>query len=113
MLRRLFEELDTTPGQEREIRAALDDVMISAANLKDRIQDSRADLGKAFGGEAFDEEIMAELLTQHDEPLDELRRAAVGGLARVHAALDPEQRQRLAHWLKRSRPWGGPYRCPA
>jgi len=113
MLRRLFEELDTTPGQEREIRAAVDDVTAAAGNLKDRLFDSRADLGKAFGTEAFDEETMAELLTRHDEPLDELRRAVVGGLARVHAALDPEQRQRLAHWLQRTRRWGGPYRSPA
>jgi hypothetical protein len=113
LLRRLFEELDTTPGQEKEIRRAVDEVTEAAEGLKDRLYDTRNDLGKALRGEVFDEALMTELWTRHDEPIDELRKAVVGALGRIHGALDDDQRKRLASWLQRRRPWGGPYRSCA
>jgi Spy/CpxP family protein refolding chaperone len=113
MLRRLFERLDTTPGQEKVIRNAVDEVTGAGAALKDDLHGARQDVGKAFRQEDFNAEVMAELLTRHDDAIDELRRATVGSLAKIHDTLDPEQRQLLADWLSRRSPWHGPYRSYA
>lgn len=110
-LRGLFTRLDTTPGQEKEIQAAIDEVMDAGRALKNDVKDSRREVAGAFRGDDFDEELMASLLTRHDERIDELRRAMVSGLARIHATLDPDQRKHLARMLERGPGWGGgPYR---
>jgi Spy/CpxP family protein refolding chaperone len=112
-LRRMFERLDTTPGQEKEIKRAVDEVMDAARALKDDLGDTREQVGKAFEGESFDVETMADLLTKNDEKLDAARKAIVGALARVHETLDADQRGRLADFLRRGPRWGGPYRSYA
>ena len=117
-LRRVFEELDTTPGQEKEIRAAIDEVMEAGHKVKDGFFDTRGELGKIFRNDELDETILGSVLSHQDAAIDELRGAMVGAMARIHAALDPEQRARLARWLERGsrwgrRGWGGPYRAHA
>jgi hypothetical protein len=111
MLRRLFEELDTTPGQERVIREAADDLRKAAGNMRDGLFDAKGDVARAFRSESFDETVMADILGQYDERLDALRGSFVGALAKVHGALDADQRDQLARWLGRARRWGGPYRA--
>ncbi len=112
-LRGVFEHLDTTPGQEKEIKRAVNEVKDAASALKDDLQATRRDVASALESDSFDADAMAELLTRHDDKLDELRRAMVGGLARIHAALDEEQRKELARFLQRRRWHGGPYRTHA
>ncbi|MEQ9324998.1 MAG: periplasmic heavy metal sensor [Polyangiaceae bacterium] len=117
-LRGVFEELDTTPGQEKEIRAAIEEVMDAGGKLKAGFSDTRSELGKVFRSEELDETILGTVLSHQDAALDEMRGAMVGALARIHAALDPEQRARLARWLERGsrfgrHGWGGPYRAHA
>lgn len=113
-LRGVFERLDTSPGQEKEIKKAVNEVKDAASALKDDLHATRQDVANAFKSDSFDADSMAELLTRHDGKLDELRRAVVGGLARIHAALDEEQRQELARVLSRRGRWhGGPYRSHA
>jgi Spy/CpxP family protein refolding chaperone len=110
-LRGIFEHLETTPGQEKEIKAVIDEVMEAASRLKTDLHGTRGDVGKAFRGDDFNEELMATLLTRHDERIDELRKTIVGGLARIHAALDPDQRKVLARFIENGPRWaGGPYR---
>lgn len=113
MLRWLFERLDTTPGQEKVIRSAVDELFAKARDFKKTVQDSRGDVARAFRAEDFDAEVMGDVFARQDGAIDELRKAAVGTLARVHDALDPEQRARLAELLESmpGRSWrGGPYR---
>jgi Spy/CpxP family protein refolding chaperone len=112
-LRHMFERLDTTPGQEKEIKRAVDEVMDAARALKDDLGDTREQVGKAFESDSFDAETMADLLTRNDDKLDGVRKAIVGALARVHETLDAEQRERLAHFLRRGPRWRGPYRSYA
>jgi Spy/CpxP family protein refolding chaperone len=110
-LRRMFQGLDTTPGQEKEIKRAADEVIEAAHALKDDLNDTRGDVGRAFKSDVFDEDTMADLLTRNDEKLDELRKAFVGSLARVHETLDSDQRAQLARILQRGPRWGGgPFR---
>jgi Spy/CpxP family protein refolding chaperone len=110
-LHAIFDRLDTSPGQEKEIRAAADEVRRAGQALKDELSESRGDLARAFRSEAFDESLAAALLARHDARVDELRQSLVGALARVHATLEPTQREDLARFISRGpRPWGGPYR---
>jgi hypothetical protein len=106
VLRFLFEALDTSPGQEKEIRSAADEFFDQARSMRRDVREWRADVAKAVSGEFFDETTMGELFARQDDGLDKLRRSVVGGLARVHAVLDENQRKRLAELVER-----GPYRA--
>ncbi len=110
-MRHLFERLDTSPGQEKEVKAAVGEVMDAGRALKRDLKGSRTEVAEAFRTEDFNEELMATLLTRHDDGIDEVRKAVVMGLARVHATLDPDQRKHLARLLERGPGWrGNPYR---
>ena len=92
--------------------------MDAGGKLKAGFSDTRSELGKVFRSEELDETILGTVLSHQDAALDEMRGAMVGALARIHAALDPEQRARLARWLERGsrfgrHGWGGPYRAHA
>lgn len=109
----LFEAIEASPGQRRTIQGAVEEVIEAGSKLKEQLASSRKDVAEAFRGESFDENIMADLLTRHDDGIDELRKAMVGALAKIHAELDPEQRERIARWLSRGPGFGpgfGPYR---
>jgi hypothetical protein len=115
MLRWIYERLDTTPGQEKVIRSAVEEVMDKAREAKQTIKDSRGDVARAFRADDFNAEILGDVFSRHDGALDELRKTAVGALAKVHDVLDERQRARLAELLESmpGRRWGGPYRSGA
>jgi hypothetical protein len=114
MLRWLFERLDTTPGQEKVMRSAADELWETIGSFKRTVDDSRRDVARAFRADDFNAEILGDVFSRHDTAMDELRKAAVGALARVHEVLDPHQRARLAELIESmpGRRWsrGGPYR---
>lgn len=115
-LRGLFERLDTTPGQEKVIKQAVEEVFASSAKLRGELDQTRKDLAGAMRSGSIDETVMGELFARHDEKLREVRQAWVGALAKVHEALDEGQRKQLADLLdagfggRFGGGWGGPYR---
>lgn len=109
-LRRMFERLDTSPGQEKTIRNAVDEFHDEALAAKEEFGKTRHDIGRAFSGDYFDESVMGATFARHDDTITRVRMASVGLLGKVHEALDAEQRKLLARFLERGRPWGGPYR---
>jgi hypothetical protein len=118
-LRALFSRLDTTPGQEKEIRGAIEEFQKTAYEAKDEIKGSREDLAKAIGGEVFDEIAIGEANVRADATTRKVKDALEGALRKVHAVLDPKQRERLAELISKGpgfgRRWGGggggrPYR---
>ena len=108
----LFDRLETTPGQEKEIRGAIDDLFEKAGELKREGRSSRNDVAKLLRTESLDETILGELFTRHDDRLRDLQKAFADALGRVHQSLDPEQRERLATILEGEHgpSFGGPYR---
>ncbi len=102
VLRRLFEVLDTTPGQEKVIAAALEEMRETMAKHRGEVRKSREDLAKAMRSPSFDETVMGELFARHDTAIEAMRRAAVGSMAKVHEALDERQRARLADLIEES-----------
>jgi len=105
-LRRVFQALDTTPGQEKAIRAAVDELLDVTSKHRGELQKSREDIARAMRSPSFDETVMGELFARHDASLDALRKAVVGALAKTHEALDEEQRKRLANMIERAGGFG-------
>lgn len=109
----VFDKLETTPNQEKEIGSAIDELFEKAHDLRREGKTSRDDVAKLLRTESLDETLLGELFARHDERLREMQKAFAGTLGRVHLALDSGQRERLASLLE-SAPgggtWGGPYR---
>lgn len=112
-LRGLFERLDTTPGQEKVIIAAIDEMRDAGENLRGEIRKTREDVAKAARSPSFDETVMGEAFARHDQALESMRKAAVGAMAKIHAVLDEQQREKLADIIESGPPFFGgfgPYR---
>lgn len=105
----LADRLDASPEQERVIHDVAWELFRDLRSLGDEAKSTRSDLGAAFGTERLDEERMGELFARHDELLERARKVFVGALARVHDALDPQQREQLSRLMGR-RAGFGPYR---
>jgi uncharacterized membrane protein len=108
--------LDLTPAQEKVVRAEVEKVRDKARGLKEEGQVSRGDMARAIRGDSFEEGALADMFVRHDDRMHDLRGEVAGALGRIHAALDPEQRERLADLLEEG-PRGlwrdmrrGPYR---
>ena len=116
-LRGLFARLDTTPGQEREIRAAIEEFQTAARAAKDGLRTVRGDLARAVRGESFDEVAAGEASVRANVATSAIKDALEASLKRVHAVLDAHQRERLAELLEEGpgfgRRWGNPYRDAA
>ncbi|HUS63430.1 MAG TPA: periplasmic heavy metal sensor [Kofleriaceae bacterium] len=108
--------LDLTPAQEKVVRAEVEKVRDKARALKEEAAASRGDMARSIRGESFEEGALADMFVRHDDRMHDLRGEVAGALGRIHAALDPEQRERLASLLEEG-PRGlwremrrGPYR---
>ena len=113
-LRAIFARLDTTPGQEREIRSAVEEFQSQAWSTKDGLKGAREHLAKAVGAVEFDESALASASATAEDATGKVKEALAAALRRIHAILDPRQRERLAEILARGPRgrggWGGPYR---
>lgn len=101
--RLLFEVLDTTPGQEKVIAQAADNVLDAMDGAGDELQAARKELAAAIGGDVLDE---AALRAALDRALGVAQKATTEltqVLPAVHAALDGQQRKRLAELIAEGR----------
>ncbi|MBW2462634.1 MAG: hypothetical protein JRH11_13375, partial [Deltaproteobacteria bacterium] len=58
MMWRLFERLDTTPGQEKAIREAVTDVEETVRGMRGEMRQGGGDISNALRGDSFDETVM-------------------------------------------------------
>jgi len=100
----LFERLDTSPGQEKEIRAAIRELVDEAYGMKGELREAQTATSQAFGVDHFDQTPLDNLFSAQDEKIGRLRDALKRAMERIHEALDEEQRAELASWLHR---WSG------
>jgi uncharacterized membrane protein len=110
-LRGLFSRLDTTPGQEKVIREVVEELRNEASGFRGEVRRARGDLADALRSDNVDETALGEAFARHDDALTRVRKGVVGGLAKLHEALDERQRRLLADFLESRGGWGGgPYR---
>jgi hypothetical protein len=100
MFRFVSERLDLTPAQEKVVRQSMEEVREVFAKHRGTLKDSRHDVAKAFRASSFDAVMMGDLFGKHDAAIEDVRKAVVGSLSRVHDALDEKQRERLASLLE-------------
>ncbi|HEY2513163.1 MAG TPA: periplasmic heavy metal sensor [Polyangiaceae bacterium] len=116
-LRAILDRLETTPGQEKAIRAAFDDLRGKGRAVKEDARGLRSDLASAFRGESLDAETLGTIASRTTGAIDSARDAAIGAVLKVHDALDERQRAIVAELLEsgpgfgRWRGRGGPYRA--
>jgi hypothetical protein len=103
-MRQVFERLDTSPGQEKILVQAAEDVSEAAEKLRGLWSDTRSTWARSLRGDAFDAASLREMDAKQDALLDELRKTIHASLSKIHEALDPRQRRELADLLERG--WG-------
>lgn len=103
-----FEALDTSPGQEKAIRAALAELRKSAVELRPELDATRSQLAQTLAGEQFDAAAFEATLERQAASFGRMAPVASRALAQIHDALDPDQRWRLARLIE-----NGPGYCAA
>lgn len=106
LTRRLIDELDATPEQERVISTELARLEQRLRDLRLGLSDLTADLALAFGSAELDEAALAGPGARIDAAALEARTALLEALRAIHAVLEPAQRAHLVH-LWASGPWHG------
>lgn len=96
----VFQELDTSPGQEKAIRAALGDLRAKLDELLPRFDSARGEVAAALREEQFDASKLDASIDGRSVELGQLTRAMSAALAKAHEALDPDQRRRLARIIE-------------
>ena len=107
-MRWLFERLDTSPGQEKVLVQAADELTEAFEKMRDELSATSAAMARSLRGESFDAAALRELDARHDELIDNLRKTLRTALSRTHEALDAKQRRELADLLEHG--WGHGYR---
>lgn len=100
-MRWVFEDLDTSEGQEQSIRETLRTFRETARASKRSWRESLEQLAQALRSDELDHEAVGEAWVRQDRALDSLRLAAVEALGRIHDTLDERQRARLADLIER------------
>jgi Spy/CpxP family protein refolding chaperone len=96
MMRRLFERLDTTPGQEKVVIEAVDSTQRAAWQAREELFRARGEYARALRGETFDGEAVNAAFEKQQAAVDEVKKALKQGMQSVHEALNPQQRAELA-----------------
>jgi hypothetical protein len=110
-LRSLFQRLETTPGQEKAIVAALEELRENRKVVREELRQTREDLGRVVGGGLIDDGSLEETFHRHDRLAAQLRVSFVEALKKVTETLDEGQRKKVARFLEGGMPrWGNPYR---
>lgn len=98
--RRLLRRIDATPEQERLFLAELDALRSVLAEVRGGLHASREELARALESDRLEPSALEALAAEPLRRLDAARARLAEGMARIHAALAPEQRVRLAAALR-------------
>jgi uncharacterized membrane protein len=96
----MFERLDTTPGQEKVIQQAFEDLREKGRAAKNDMKTARAEIAKAMRSTSFDEVSVGTATAQVEAVMDSMRKAGIDAFAKVHEALDERQRGLLADFIE-------------
>jgi Heavy-metal resistance len=98
-MRWLFQRMETSPGQERVISEAADALRDTLRGWRDDAAQARTDVARSIRGEAFDGLALDEAFARAEARMATLRDTLKAQAARVHEALDSQQRAELADLL--------------
>jgi hypothetical protein len=98
-LRSVLERLRTTPGQEKAILGAIDDLQDRAATAREGLRETRERVASALREETLDQHAFASLFDRQFAELEALRDDAARAAAIIHETLTVKQRTTLADWV--------------
>jgi Spy/CpxP family protein refolding chaperone len=104
-LRFLAHQLDLDERQVAELARVLDDLKTERAQAEVDRRRTVAAFADALAGEAFDTAKAGEGGELRVQSAQRLRDAVLQALQRMHAILNPEQRQRLAYLIRTGTLW--------
>jgi Spy/CpxP family protein refolding chaperone len=110
-LNHLLDRLDTTPGQEKVIREAVDTLLDNLHDARRDFRGTRSDVAEAIRAEVLDRASVEGVFDRHDQVIDRVRQSALDAFSKVHETLDQRQRKILAEIVE-SGPFGrgfGPF----
>ncbi len=99
MMRMLFERLETSPGQEKAIKSAVEQVFESMRAARHEWSDA-SELAVLLTGETFDATAAEGISGKADASFARVRVSIVESMRQIHEALDERQRKLLADWLR-------------
>jgi hypothetical protein len=106
-IRAVLSHVRATPTQERAIGSAFEEFRADVKKLGGgEARRSRQEIADALRRPTFDGVVMGEQFARHDTVIEGARKAFVGLVARVHDALEPEQRTQLASLVERGPRFG-------
>lgn len=98
-IRSLFEQLDTTPGQEKAIVKTIGTLTEHLANSREELQDVRKQVAQALGGDVLDESALTAALDRVEGLIRKAKGELAEALQEVHGSLDGTQRRMLAEFI--------------
>jgi hypothetical protein len=107
----LFERLDATPGQEKVITGAMDELRAKLAKMRGQFAEQRTKAATAFRAEVLTPEQAEGVFAPFGTHFDELRAASAEAMRKIHEALDERQRGVLANLVENGWGFGGAGRC--
>lgn len=99
-LRFLAYKLDLSEEQVAKFARVLDDLKTERAQAAVDHRRTTAAFADAVAGESFDAPSVTDAATSRVKSAERLRDAVVQALAKIHAILDPAQREKLAYLLR-------------
>jgi uncharacterized membrane protein len=106
-IRSVLSHVRATPEQERAIGAAFEEFRDDLKKVGGgEARRSRQEIADALRRPTFDGVVLGEQFARHDTMIEGGRKAFVGLVARLHDALEPEQRTRLATLVERGPRFG-------
>ena len=100
VLNRLLDRLDTTPGQEKVIREAVDALLEDVHEARGEFRTTRVEVAQAIRGETLDRGAIDGVFERHDRIIERVRQGALDSFGKVHETLDERQRKILAELIE-------------
>jgi Spy/CpxP family protein refolding chaperone len=103
MLWEAFRRLDTSPGQEKALRAIIDGLRDRRREIRDDLNQARVDVARALRGDQWDESALGEAVARVEAATTQIRTTMIDALAKTHEILDDKQRNKLADLIEQGR----------
>jgi hypothetical protein len=98
-MRKLFEHLDTTPGQEKVIVKSVETFTEHLIDGREELRNVRKQVAQALGGDVLDETVLTAALDRVEGMITQAKSDLKNALQEIHASLDGPQRQHLAEMV--------------
>jgi Spy/CpxP family protein refolding chaperone len=91
--------IEATPGQEKAIFAALDELKETARELRGTGREVRAEVARAIRGPLLDDVVLEGATARIDDATVKLRAAARTAIVKIHEVLDDRQRKMVGDMI--------------